>query len=194
MAQHKIQSSLVQCGAAEGEGEGRGGGGDDDAGGGGGRMNLSLYAVPKLLGKVRESYLTSPRNMHVSFKLETDITLLRSKMRKAIESYGIDVVVGNLLSDYRVRALLAVNERTSLTTCRASATTANDGDKIGADGDMLIKALSLAAKGPRVGAMAEEPQPDSGGGVEELERIIVEEIVALHSLHIARKRATDSLK
>ena len=153
LPEHKIQSSSA-----------RRAGGGGDAGG----MDISLRAVPKMLGKVRESYLASPLNMHVSFKLETDITLLRSKMRRAIDSYGVDAVVGNLLSDYRVRALLAVKER---------------GAEPGSTRDSLdAKALSVEGRAAAAGVRP------GGEGEDELERVIVEEIVSLHSLHIARVR------
>lgn len=55
----------------------------------------SLPQVPKCLQLV--CTLWSPRAFVVSFKLETDATLLEPKARRAIRKYGVDLVVANQL-------------------------------------------------------------------------------------------------
>ena len=70
MAEHKIQSS-----------------GDD--------LNLCLRPVPKLVNELKTAWASE--GFCVSFKLETDRDLLISKATAAIEKYGVDLVVANLL-------------------------------------------------------------------------------------------------
>jgi phosphopantothenate---cysteine ligase (ATP) len=70
MATHKIQSSI-------------------------GSLDIHLCGVPKLLRSLRE---WAPEAFTVSFKLETDETILLAKARGAIEKYGVHCVVANILS------------------------------------------------------------------------------------------------
>jgi phosphopantothenate-cysteine ligase len=58
-------------------------------------MVIKLAKTPKALGVIRHSWL--PRAMIVSFKLETDESILLDKARAAIQSYNVDCVVANLL-------------------------------------------------------------------------------------------------
>ena len=50
--------------------------------------------MPKLLGMIKE---WCPRAKVISFKLETDETLLEGKAQAAINKYGVDLVIANLL-------------------------------------------------------------------------------------------------
>jgi phosphopantothenate---cysteine ligase (ATP) len=70
---HKIQSS----------------GSDDDS------LTLHLKPVPKVMGSLRRQW--APNAFLVSFKLETDIEILRRKSIRAVEKYGCHVVIGNIL-------------------------------------------------------------------------------------------------
>ena len=56
---------------------------------------LDLKPVPKLIGKLRREWC--PEAFIVTFKLETDSTILLEKCRKALEKYGHQAVVGNIL-------------------------------------------------------------------------------------------------
>jgi phosphopantothenate---cysteine ligase (ATP) len=58
-------------------------------------LMLRLKPVPKVLGLLRHSW--APNAFVVSFKLETDIDLLRQKSIRAVEKYGCHMVIGNLL-------------------------------------------------------------------------------------------------
>ncbi len=80
MAEHKIQSSQ-------------------------GGFDLHLEPVPKMLGRIKREF--APNSIIVSFKLETDEGLLISKSCKAIENYGVHVVVANKL-DTRYNEVLLV--------------------------------------------------------------------------------------
>lgn len=69
MAQHKIQSSTG--------------------------LTLELEQVPKMLGKLTQEW--APRSFVVSFKLETDESILFDKAWGAIEKYHVHLVVANIL-------------------------------------------------------------------------------------------------
>ena len=73
MPEHKIQS---------GGGQGPG-------------LTLSLKPVPKMLGVLTKEW--APDAFIVSFKLETDETILIKKAAKSIRSYGVHMVVANQL-------------------------------------------------------------------------------------------------
>ena len=58
-------------------------------------LNLKLWPVPKVMGLLRRKW--APDAFVCSFKLETDMALLRRKAEGAVEKYGCHMVVGNLL-------------------------------------------------------------------------------------------------
>lgn len=66
-------------------------------------LTLSLDPVPKLLGELAQY---CPQAFKVTFKLETDASILDGKAVSSLKAYGQDVVVGNLLSSHRVRVKL----------------------------------------------------------------------------------------
>ncbi|KAK5955240.1 Phosphopantothenate--cysteine ligase cab2 [Knufia fluminis] len=82
MNEHKIQSSEVENGKKSGDGK---------------QLVVNLDPVPKFLTTLVSQW--APRgSMIVSFKLETDPSLLVSKAEQALEKYGHDLVIGNLLT------------------------------------------------------------------------------------------------
>lgn len=56
---------------------------------------LTLKPVPKVIELLRKTW--APGAFVVSFKLETDHTILRQKAERAVERYGCHMVIGNLL-------------------------------------------------------------------------------------------------
>lgn len=56
---------------------------------------LTLKPVPKVLEILRTQW--SPNSFIVSFKLETDINILRQKAENAVSKYGCNLVIGNML-------------------------------------------------------------------------------------------------
>eukprot|EP00188_Purpureofilum_apyrenoidigerum_P005327 Plantae.Rhodophyta-Purpureofilum_apyrenoidigerum.ctg6850.p1 GENE.Plantae.Rhodophyta-Purpureofilum_apyrenoidigerum.ctg6850~~Plantae.Rhodophyta-Purpureofilum_apyrenoidigerum.ctg6850.p1 ORF type:complete len:296 (+),score=41.72 Plantae.Rhodophyta-Purpureofilum_apyrenoidigerum.ctg6850:226-1113(+) len=60
-----------------------------------GGLTLQLEPVPKLLGCIRAQW--APEAFVVSFKLETDETILLQKSLTALEKYHVNVVVANKL-------------------------------------------------------------------------------------------------
>lgn len=83
MAEHKIQSK----GGSEG-------------------LTLSLQPVPKVLGLIRSEWCSEA--FTVSFKLETDESILDHKAESSIEKYGMHAVIGNLLQNYKQETRLYV--------------------------------------------------------------------------------------
>jgi phosphopantothenate-cysteine ligase len=62
----------------------------------GGGLSLVLDQVPKIIKPLVKEW--APLAFTVSFKLETDSSLLLSKSKTALERYGHQIVVGNLLT------------------------------------------------------------------------------------------------
>ncbi|KAK0303055.1 Phosphopantothenate--cysteine ligase cab2 [Friedmanniomyces endolithicus] len=60
------------------------------------RLVIDLDPVPKFLKMLVDGW--APRSMIVSFKLETDPSLLAKKARYALEKYSHHLVIGNLLN------------------------------------------------------------------------------------------------
>lgn len=63
--------------------------------GGSGQLTVDLDPVPKFLKRLVETW--APGAMIISFKLETDDSILLSKARQALTRYGHQLVIGNLL-------------------------------------------------------------------------------------------------
>ena len=62
-----------------------------------GNLTLVLKPVPKKLKLLKTVWC--PNAFIVSFKLETDKNILLKKARSAIENYGVDLCIANLLQD-----------------------------------------------------------------------------------------------
>ena len=67
-------------------------------------VSIHLSKVPKALGVMRHNWI--PDAMIVSFKLETDRSILETKAKKSIEMYQVDCVVANLLHSRKESVLL----------------------------------------------------------------------------------------
>ncbi|VDM96912.1 unnamed protein product [Thelazia callipaeda] len=70
-------------------------------------LQLSLSIVPKILQKLVKDIV--PKAFVVSFKLETDETQLVSKARQALENYGHQLVIGNMLHMRKERVIFVIN-------------------------------------------------------------------------------------
>lgn len=84
LSSHKLESRLKQRG------------GDNLSDGDGDGLHLVLRPVPKALGELKNKW-AAPSSVVVSFKLETDATVLERKALAAIDAYNVDAVVANLL-------------------------------------------------------------------------------------------------
>ncbi|KAF8359590.1 hypothetical protein PRIPAC_94585 [Pristionchus pacificus] len=72
-------------------------------------VSLPLSVVPKNLQRLVEDIV--PRSFVVSFKLETDESILVEKARKALSSYGHQLVVANMLHTRKEHVVLVDNEK-----------------------------------------------------------------------------------
>lgn len=87
MTEHKIQSSEIDESSQATQ---------SGASGAGKKLIIDLDPVPKLLRNLVDGW--APQGMIVSFKLETDPSILVSKAKKALERYAHHLVIGNLLT------------------------------------------------------------------------------------------------
>jgi phosphopantothenate-cysteine ligase len=62
-------------------------------------LTINLRPVPKLLRNLRLEW--APEAFLVTFKLETDASILVKKVHRALREYGHKLVIGNLLQDYK---------------------------------------------------------------------------------------------
>ncbi len=85
MSQHKIQSE-----------------------GGGKRLVIELEPVPKFLSRLVLRWAT--KACVVSFKLETDESILIEKARQSLENYQHQLVIGNLLSTRQTEVIFVTKE------------------------------------------------------------------------------------
>ncbi|KAG8534165.1 uncharacterized protein KY384_001009 [Bacidia gigantensis] len=96
LSEHKIQSSNANI--VNGEGypmlsNGLSGTGQQN------RLMINLDPVPKFLKDLVQGW--APEGMMISFKLETDPSLLIEKSQQALKKYSHHLVIGNLLSTRR---------------------------------------------------------------------------------------------
>lgn len=79
-----------------------------------GCFNIELDNVPKMIGKFRE---ISKKTKIISFKLETDINILKKKVDETFHKYEVDMVIGNILETRRKEVFIfskAVERRIEL--------------------------------------------------------------------------------
>ncbi|CDS06804.1 hypothetical protein LRAMOSA09329 [Lichtheimia ramosa] len=72
-----------------------------------GALNLVLDQVPKFLKPLVSNWAS--QGLIVSFKLETDMSLLVPKARQALQRYGHQVVIGNMLKTRKQTVTMIMN-------------------------------------------------------------------------------------
>ena len=92
LSEHKIQSSQTNEASDDVESESSG----NTKTPRGKQLMVNLDPVPKFLKSLVDGW--APEGMIVSFKLETDPSLLEFKAQQALEKYSHHLVIGNLLS------------------------------------------------------------------------------------------------
>ena len=92
LSEHKIQSSQASKASDDGESGSSGNASTFQ----GKQLVINLDPVPKFLKNLVDGW--APEGMIVSFKLETDPSLLVAKAQQALERYTHHLVIGNLLS------------------------------------------------------------------------------------------------
>src|SRR4051812_30104902 len=85
-----------------------------------GPLEISLPQTPKLLSGLKTEW--SPHAFCVSFKLETDHTILMLKAEGAIEKYHMDAVVANELHSRKHRVIIVQPSRRLVVTVSAAST------------------------------------------------------------------------
>lgn len=159
MAEHKIQSS--------GQGE----------------LHLTLQKVPKALGALKSRWC--PRAMIVSFKLETDEALLIAKAGKAIEEYGVHMVVANELHSRKEVVFLVTPATTDVATDTDTDTTINNHNAV--DAPTLFTAPPQIQHQQPTTHVEKVVRPADDAVIE---NVLVQRVVAAHHRHIATSHYT----
>ncbi|KAL9108734.1 MAG: hypothetical protein Q9227_006530 [Pyrenula ochraceoflavens] len=144
------------------------------------QLVINLDPVPKFLRNLVDSWKPSG-SMVVSFKLETDPKLLVGKSRQALQRYGHDLVVGNLLTTRKWEVVFVSKEEGERWI---RVPTMQRGKSFSGVEKMVGKAEGTM-DGEGDGALEdEEAEPDlSGGEVREgmeIESLIVPELTIMH--------------
>lgn len=146
------------------------------------KLVVNLDPVPKFLKRLVDGW--APEGMIVSFKLETDPSILVSKAHYSLERYSHHLVIGNLLStrkwevvfvspdspDYWIR--VPKHRRTKSIS--------------GSEAQVGLAALRSGSGESMVNFSIGEP-PDAEGGLE-IESLIVPEVVKMHVAKIEKAR------
>ena len=129
---------------------------------------IDLDPVPKFLKQLVDAW--APRSMIVSFKLETDESLLAEKSHYALKKYAHHLVIGNLLNTRKYEVLFV---------------SALEGEK------WIRVPASRRAKSVTAGVSRAEDRAGDVGGVREapveIESLIVPEVARMHSELIAKR-------
>ena len=139
------------------------------------RMVIDLDPVPKFLKRLVDGW--APHAMIVSFKLETDPSILISKAQSALERYSHHLVIGNFLST-RAWEVVFVTPNAKERWIRIPARN---------------RVKSASALPPFVGKVPSVASTSTTSGTDfevtnsspiEIESIIVPEVIKLHNNHI----------
>lgn len=105
LSEHKIQSSEINGAGGAAEAGSSGNAGTSQ----GKQLMINLDPVPKLLKILVDGW--APEGMIVSFKLETDPSLLVNKAQEALKRYSHHLVIGNLLSTRKFEVVFVAPEK-----------------------------------------------------------------------------------
>ena len=191
MAEHKIQSSEV-TGADDQQQEKDQKAADSTYTGGlephppthSKQLVVNLDPVPKFLHRLVDGWAPDG-SMIVSFKLETDPNILVHKAQTALRRYSHHLVIGNLLSTRKWEVVFVTPDPPyerwiRVPKSRRSKSISGSEAQVG-----LAEATKRASQGGPAPETAEETAAneagDSGEGGMEIERLIIPELVKLHS-------------
>ena len=166
LAEHKIQSSEVN---------GFGEASQNHSNSVGKKLVIDLDPVPKLLHNLVDGW--APQSMIVSFKLETDPSILISKSKKALERYSHHLVIGNLLSTRKWEVVLVAPDAEEhwITVPMHRRVKSMSGDSA----LMSRPNLAFLDESDNVAREIETREPE-----QEIESLIVPEVAKLHSVFI----------
>ena len=187
MAEHKIQSSEEVRQRERGQGQGTEAGTEEkeeESGQQNGqqskRLVIDLDPVPNFLHRLVDGW--APGNsMIVSFKLETDPSLLVHKAQTALRRYSHHLVIGNLLSTRKWEVVFVTPDAPyerwfRVPKSRRSKSISGAEEQVG-----LAEAATRAAGGDDQGAPGPESEAQIGPEGMEIERLFIPEVVKLHS-------------
>ena len=153
-----------------------------------GPLELKLSLVPKALKPLTQRWC--PRAFIVSFKLETDPSLVLHKARGALAKYSHSLVIANLLETRRREVWFVYPQPQQPDSTDPELGT-----------DLELEAVRPAA----VGAASADSSLSAHGGIEhfelnaeserkgdELERLIIERLVELHDAHMSPRANSES--
>ena len=147
---------------------------------------MNLDPVPKFLHRLVDGWAPDG-SMIVSFKLETDPNMLVHKAQTALQRYSHHLVIGNLLSTRKWEVVFVTPDAPyerwiRVPKSRRSKSISGSEEQVG-----LAEATKRASQGgpsPAEEAAKEVGGGDAGGdgdGGMEIERLIIPELVKLHS-------------
>lgn len=172
LAEHKIQSGELPPSQAEKDGEEKSNPNSVPVGK---KLVIDLDPVPKFLKSLVEGW--APEGMIVSFKLETDPSLLVSKAQAALRRYAHHLVIGNLLSTRKWEVVFIapnLEEHWIRVPMHRRVKSISAG----------AASLSLLSLSGSMGFSQEE----SGQEETEIESLIVPEVARMHGEFIAKRR------
>lgn len=171
LAEHKIQSGELPPTQAEKDGEGKSNPNPVPVGK---KLVIDLDPVPKFLKSLVEGW--APEGMIVSFKLETDPSLLVSKAQAALRRYAHHLVIGNLLSTRKWEVVFIAPNL--------------EENWIRVPMHRRVKSISAGAAGLSLlsisGSMGFS-QEENGQEETEIESLIVPEVARMHGEFIAKR-------
>ena len=150
------------------------------------QLVVNLDPVPKFLHRLVDGWAPDG-SMIVSFKLETDPNMLVHKAQTALQRYSHHLVIGNLLSTRKWEVVFVTPDAPyerwiRVPKSRRSKSISGSEEQVG-----LAEATKRASQGgpsPAEEAAKEVGGGDAGGdgdGGMEIERLIIPELVKLHS-------------
>jgi len=149
-----------------------------------GSLHIEMDQVPKVLKPMVENWI--PESFVVSFKLETDPQLLIPKAHASLERYGHQVVIGNMLTTRKFEVVFVSSSTPSKEAPSATGSVKEEWLRL--PGSWVEGAKGGDAKVP-LNSEAKQ-QSTSKPPVTEIEEIIVEKLVEMHSQWISQPTAS----
>ena len=164
ISEHKIQSSNPQPDL-------QAKGGQSSTASGGNKLVIDLDPVPKFLKRLVDGW--APHAMIVSFKLETDPSILIFKARGALEKYSHHLVIGNLLATRSYEVVLVDAKQETWIRVPTMSDTPRTEDTSG------------TLPSPSTVAPAQERRNDKVQSTE-IESLIIPDVIKLHKTIIGK--------
>lgn len=187
MAEHKIQSSEIPANFSEESAVGSDdiytGENEPEPPKSGKKLVINLDPVPKFLHRLVDGWAPEG-SMVVSFKLETDPSLLVYKAKTALQRYSHHLVIGNLLSTRKWEVVFITPDPPYERWIRVPKARRS---KSISGVENLVGLAEIKKGGSAAGVEAEQPSSQTSGNGLEIESIIIPELVKLHGDMIQKK-------